>query len=166
MVMNACILSVFKYACPVLIDSNINLQQKLNTLLIKCTRMILGFRSYKWNITTIMKEMKWYTYYQILIIEGVTFLHKCLYENLPISITKLLCFSLIRTKNIRKVRKIMVKEGTNSAKHSQTLLYRAVYLYNQLPPEITCFHCKQFKKPAAEYISKNFGNNLVPKDTF
>ena len=36
-VMNACILSVFKYACPVLIDSNINLQKKLNTLLIKCT---------------------------------------------------------------------------------------------------------------------------------
>ena len=112
-----------------------------------------------------MREMKWYTYYQILIIEGVTFLHKCLYENLPISITKLLCFSLNRTQNIRKVRKIMVKEGTNSAKHSQTLLYRAVYLYNQLPPEITCFHCKQFKKPAAEYISKNFGNNLVPKNT-
>ena len=80
MVMNACILSVFKYACPILIDSNIYLQQKLNTLLIKCTRIILGFKSYKWNVTTIMREMKWYTYYQILMIEGVTFLHKCLYE--------------------------------------------------------------------------------------
>ena len=50
MIMNACILSIFKYACPVLIDSNINLQHKMNTLLIKCTHMILGFRSYKWNL--------------------------------------------------------------------------------------------------------------------
>ena len=117
------------------------------------------------NVTTIMREMKWYTYYQILFIEGVTFLHKCLYKNLPISITKLLCFSLNRSQNIRKVRKIMVKEGTNSAKNSQTLIYRAVYLYNQLPSEIKGFHCKCFKKHAAEYISKNFGNNVVPKNT-
>ena len=79
--------------------------------------------------------MNWYTYYQILMIEAVTFLHKRLYENLPISITNLLCYSLNRTQNVRKVRKIIVKEGTNSAKHSQTLLYGAVYIYNQLPSD-------------------------------
>ena len=164
MIMNACILSIFKYACPILIDANVNLQQKMNTLLIKCTRKILGFKSYKWNVTTIMREMKWYTYYQILMIEAVTFLHKCLYENLPISITNLLCYSLNRTQNIRKVRKVIVKEGTSSAKHSQTLIYRAVYLYNQLPSEIKGYHCKRFKKNAAQYLSSNYGNNLVPKN--
>ena len=111
-----------------------------------------------------MREMRWYTYYQILIIEGVTFIHKCLYENLPMSITQLLCFSLNRTQNIRKVKKVLVKESTNSAKHSQTLIYRAVYLYNLLHPEIKGFHRKRFKKHAAEYFSKNFGNNIVPKN--
>ena len=98
------------------------------------------------------------------MIEAVTFLHKCLYENLPISITSLLCYSLNRTQNIRKVRKVIVKESTCSAKHSQTLIYRAVYLYNQLPSEIKGYHCKRFKKNAAQYLLSNYGNNLVPKN--
>ena len=111
-----------------------------------------------------MREMNWYTYYQILMIESVTFIHKCLYENLPVTITQLLCFSLNRTQNLRKVRKVLMKEGTNSAKLSQTLVYRAVYLYNLLPPEIKGIHVKRFKKLASEYFSKNFGNNVVPKN--
>ena len=108
--------------------------------------------------------MKWYTYYQILTIEAVTFLHKCLYENLPTSITNLLCHSLNRTQNIRTVRKVMVRENTTSSKLSNTLIYRAVFLYNQLPAEIKGYHCKKFKKHAAQYWVSNYGNNLIPKN--
>ena len=64
---------------------------------------------------------------------------------------------------MRKVRKVLVKEGTNSAKHTQTLIYRAVFLYNKLPLEITGFYCKK-KKYASKLISKNFANNSVPKN--
>ena len=131
---------------------------------MKITRPILGFKSYKWNLSTIMKKMGWYTYYQILMIESVTFLHKSLFENIPISITNLLCYSLNRTQNLRKVRKVLVKSGTKSNKNSQTLIYRAVFLYNLLPPEIKGLVPKKFKKQASDFIMKNFANNNIPRN--
>ena len=117
MVMNSVVMSVFKYACPIIIDANVSIHKKLNTLLLRCSRVILGFESYKWNTDKIMNKLGWYTYHQILMIESVSFLHKCIYENLPVSINNLLCYSLNRTQNLRKVRKVMVRESTKSEKN-------------------------------------------------
>ena len=75
MIMNSVIISVFKYACPIIIDANVCLHRKLNTLLLKCSRLILGFESYKWNTNKIMSNLGWYTYQQFLMIESVAFLH-------------------------------------------------------------------------------------------
>ena len=111
-----------------------------------------------------MKELKWYTFFHILIIESTTFLHKCLFENIPTSITNLLCFSLTRSQNLRSVRKVRMMENTMYFKDSQTLLHRAVFLYNKLPAEIKGYHVKKFKKYASIYVTENFANNNVPKN--
>ena len=165
MVMNSVIISVFKYACPIIIDANASLHKKLNTLLLRCSRVILGFESFKWNTTKIMKNLGWYTYQHTLMIESVSFIHKCIYENLPININNLLCYSLNRTQNLRNVRKVLIKEGTKSEKMSQTLIHRAVFLYNILPSEIKAFNPKKFKKYAAEHFLQNYANNNIPKNT-
>ena len=121
--MNAIIIIVFKYAFPVMIDANINLIQKLNTLLTKNARGQYCIQSFKWNTTKIMKELKWYAFYQIPIIEALTFIHKCIFENLPISINNLLCFILNRTQIMHSVRKVRVKDPIESSKVNQTLIY-------------------------------------------
>ena len=46
MLVNSIIISVFKYGCPLLINSNTQSLNKINSLLLKCTRPILGFQSY------------------------------------------------------------------------------------------------------------------------
>ena len=48
---------------------------------------------------------------------------------------------------------------------SQTLIHRAVFLYNKLPSEIKAFNLKKIKKYAAEYFIKNYANNNIPKNT-
>ena len=48
---------------------------------------------------------------------------------------------------------------------SQTLIHRAVFLYNILPPEIKAFNPKKFKKYAAEHFLQNYANNNIPKNT-
>ena len=47
---------------------------------------------------------------------------------------------------------------------SQTIIHRAVFLYNKLPAEIKAFNLKKFKKHAAEYFTKNYANNNIPKN--
>ena len=50
--MNSLVISIFPYCCPLLINSNINMISKLQTLLMKCTRYILGFKSSKMSRCT------------------------------------------------------------------------------------------------------------------
>ena len=82
---------------------------KLNTLLIKCTRSILGFDSYKWNTVKIMNKLKWNTFFHTLIIESICIIHKSIFEQVPISIAELITYSINKEENIRSVIKPMVK---------------------------------------------------------
>ena len=74
-----------------------------------CTHSILGFKSYSWNVNKIMKALKWNTVYHMIIMESILFIHKCVFENSPKSITQLLTFSLRRPQNSRNTRKPLVK---------------------------------------------------------
>ena len=42
---NSLIVSIFRYCSPLLVDSKCEMISKLQTLFMKCTRMILGFKS-------------------------------------------------------------------------------------------------------------------------
>merc|ERR1712082_215648 len=54
MVTNCLIISVFRYASPLLINSSAIEINKLQVLLMKCTRPILGYQSFKWSTSKIM----------------------------------------------------------------------------------------------------------------
>merc|ERR1712240_597215 len=56
-IITSIILSVFKYAAPIMINTDIRSLQKINTLLLKCTRPILGFQSYKWATNKIIARI-------------------------------------------------------------------------------------------------------------
>ena len=42
--MKSLVISIIRYCCPLLINSNVNLISKLQTQLMKCTRYILGYK--------------------------------------------------------------------------------------------------------------------------
>ena len=146
MIANAIIISIFKYSCPILINSETILINKLNTLLMKCTRPLLGFQSFKWNTTTIMKKLGWVTVHQMIFIETVNFLHKCIFEGKPATINELIIFSLNREQNVRSIRKPLLRDQFNSAKACQSIIPRAIFLYNKLPDDFRTYNCNKFKK--------------------
>ena len=152
MIMNSIIISVFKYFCPILINSYVLLLNKLNTLLMKCTRPILGFQSYKWTTVSIMKTLGWVTFHHIIFIETVNFLHKCLFEGIPKTINELITYSLNREINVRSIRKPLMKNKSQSIKANQSIIPRAVFLYNKLPDIFRTYNSKKFKKT----ISKTY----------
>ena len=73
---NSIIVSVIRYAAPILINSNNTLISKLQVVLIKCSRPILGFKSYKYSTQHIIKELNWLNAYQIITKETIIFIHK------------------------------------------------------------------------------------------
>ena len=81
MLTNSIIISVIRYASPIFINSNNSSLSKLQTLIMKCSRPILGFKSLKYSTNKIMNLLKWNTIYQMIIKESIIFIHKTVYDN-------------------------------------------------------------------------------------
>merc|ERR1712240_550012 len=76
------VLSVIRYCSPILIDSDIKMIDKLQTLLIKCTRPILGFSSFKLSTLQIMAELRIQTVHLMIMRETIQLTHKVLVKKL------------------------------------------------------------------------------------
>merc|ERR1712240_788173 len=77
------VLSVIRYCSPLLVDSEAKLIDKHQTLLMKCTRPILGFHSFKMSTLQIMSELRIQTVHLMIIRESIQFIHKVLTKKSP-----------------------------------------------------------------------------------
>ena len=163
MLINSTIISIFKYGCPILINSSQQSLNKSNSLLLKCTRPILGFQSYKWSRTKILNNLKWSSIFHMVVYESIMFIHKATFENYPKSICNMLTFSLRGSQNIRSIRKPMVKREPICNKDKNTLIFKSIYLYNKMPDIFRTYNPKKLKKPLKEFIYNTFSSNFIPK---
>merc|ERR1712240_484712 len=122
---NSLVISIFRYCCPLLVNSNINLLTKLQTQLMKCTRYILGFESYKMSTIAIMNKLKFMTVYHMVVKESISFIHKIIYNNSPTALYNLLSYG-DDDKNVQKVRKLRVKGIPICQKVKDSILYRSI----------------------------------------
>ena len=79
-----------------------------------------------------MKRLNWNTIHDMIMIESNIFIHKCIFEGLQVTINELLTFNLNREVNVRSVKKPIVKNQITSIKCNQSLIFRAIYLYNKI----------------------------------
>merc|ERR1712120_114378 len=119
---------------PILIDSEVKILDKLQTLLMKCTRPILGFESFKLSTLQIMAELRIQTVHQMIMRETIQFIHKVLVRKAPGVIFNL--FIQSNLSNVRGVRKFRVKNVHKSNRVTNSLFYRAIYLYNCLDNDV------------------------------
>merc|ERR1712115_506389 len=140
------VVSIFRYCSPILIDSEVKMIDKLQTLLMKCTRLILGIKSFKMSTLQIMTELKILTVQQLVMKESIQFIHKILTNKSPGVIFNLLSQSNCKMDNIREVRKFRVKVSHKSNKVTNSLYYRALYLFNCLETEVRTYKVKKLSK--------------------
>ena len=157
MITTIIILSVFRYALPLLIDSTHAQLKTLQLLLLKYTRPILGFRSYKMNTMEILDELKWPTIYQLIEIESVKFVHKINFEKLLLSLANYFHCSE-RTELVRSCWKLRNKNDPIDSNMSKSVLYRSVYIYNLIDDLIKSKNPKLFNKDIQQY----FRNFMLP----
>merc|ERR1712175_28152 len=101
------VISIIRYCSPILIDSEVKILDKLQTLLMKCTRPILGITSFKMSTLQIMAELRILTFHQMIMKESIQFIHKVCSRKSPGVIFNLVSQS--NMDNIREVRKFRVK---------------------------------------------------------
>ena len=157
------VLSIIGYCSPILINSDAKMIDKLQTLLMKCTRPILGFASFKMSTLQIMAELRIQTVHQMIIRDSIQFIHKVLIKKTPGVIFNLFYQSNCNSENIREVRKFRVKIVHKSNKVTNSLFYRALYLFNCLPTDVRNFKVKQMSKYLQDNIKYIFPYNKIPK---
>merc|ERR1712115_334573 len=155
------VISIIRYCSPILIDSDVKMIDKLQTLLMKCTRPILGFASYKLSTLQIMAELRIQTVHQMIIRETIQFIHKVLIRKAPGVIFNL--FTQSNLPNVRGVRKFRVKNVHKSNRVTNSLFYRAVYLYNCLDNDVRNYKPKQMSKYLQDNIKSIFPYNKILK---
>ena len=100
----------------------------------------------------------------MIIMESILFIHKCIFENCPKTITELLTFSINRDINVRNIRKPLIVKQHKSNKVKQSIINKSIYLYNQLPDELRTYNTKKLTKHLRQYIFEYFPNNTIPKN--
>merc|ERR1711954_30905 len=155
------VLSVIRYCSPILVDSDAKLIDKLQTLLMKCTRPILGFQSYKMSTLQIMSGLRIQTVHLMIVRESIQFIHKVLTKKSPRVIYDL--FMQSNLDNIREIRKYRVKNDHKSSNVTNSLFYRAVYFFNCLDNDVRNYNVKKLSKYLQDNITYIFPYNKVPK---
>lgn len=112
-------------------------------MVMKCSRPILGFKSFKYFTQNIMSELNWLPIYQMITKESILFFHKVVFDNQPAAITQYISFSLSNSQNCRQSRKSLIKENHPSKKMYQTIIHITNFLLNKLPTDICLKNTKQ-----------------------
>ena len=152
---------MYSNASPLLINSSAIEIKKLQVLLMKCSRPILGYQSLKWSTSKIMSKLNWLTIPHMIAKESILFLHKISFENIPKSLFNLYTYSHNNSKNIRTNRKIMVKNISNSEIVKKSLVFKSVYLMNTLPDEIIKYNTKKLSKYLQTNIQSYFHSDKI-----
>ena len=144
------ILSIFRYAAPILIDSSKLQLRTLQTLMLKTTRPILGFNSYKWNTSRILGTLKWPSIYQLIISESLKFIHRPIYEITPPAIINLFDRSL--KGNSRKLPQPYMNIKENSEYMSKSIFYCTLFMYRIIPDTMRNLNPKKFSKSIYNHL--------------
>ena len=157
------VICIIRYCSPILIDSEVKMLDKLQTLLMNCTRPILGISSFKMSTLQIMAELRILTVHQMVMKESIQFIHKVLSKKSPGVIFNLFSQSNSKMDNIWEVRKFRVKLSHKSNKVTNSLFYRALYLFNCLAIEVRNYKVKKLSKYLQDNLKYIFPYNKIPK---
>ena len=159
---NSLIISIFNYCIGCFVNNSFKQNQKLNSLINKCSHKILGIMSYSKSASYNLKQLNWVSYYQMLIIGATKMFHKVILYGKPPSYNNYIKQSLINTEGTRKVRHSYINRNSTTTKTSNSLFYRAVKIYNTLPIELKNLEYKVFNKRIKDIVRKYYRLDRVP----
>ena len=147
----------------------INLNSKqlkcINTLIMKTTRIVIGYKSYFWSNMKVMTELNWLNGAHSIYYATLNYIHSINYNNTPEAITSLLEYPTKSTTRYVRTPRVIYK--TTSQLTKESLLYKSVLIYKNLPNTLKTMNCKMFKNEVKHFIrSKLPPDRIVGQNDF
>ena len=154
MVTNSLVISVIKYVLPLLININKKQLNIINVLINKAARNAIGYHSYWWSNTKILKYCNWLNGTHSIYYSTLNFIHKINFEMLPNFLVENIIFNK-QIKNIRYTKSpISNIYKSKSSITENSLLFKGILLYNKLDPKYKVLNINKFKKDIKLHIKE------------
>ena len=129
----AIVIGKLNYALPLLSNSTQVQLQKLNSLITKSCKIIVGNPCFRWSSRKMLNKCQLRTIYQMITKQGLLFIHKIQTTMIPSSI-----YEMYNTnnKNTRPTNTLRPKYTPKTILLKNSLFFKFSELYANIPEEI------------------------------
>ena len=160
MVLNSLVLSLVRYVIPLLININSKQVKIINNLVMKTARTAIGYHSYYWSNSKVLKTCSWLNGVHLLYYGIVSFIHKCNFEKLPLTIVDRWNYNT-RVSSRNNIGPISNKYKSKTKITGDSLLHKGVFIYSKIPDYMKLSRGKKFNSNLKLEIPKKFPNNRI-----
>ena len=154
------IIGKLNYAIPLLSNSTKLQLQKLNSLIIKSCKAIIGNQCIRWNTTKMITKCKLRTIYQLINEQGLLYIHKIQTTKTPTSIYKLY---KVNNKNTRPKLNLRPKYNPKTKRLKNSLFYKYTELYAEVPEQIKNIPLINYVKYSVrDYVNEKYDPFTIP----
>merc|ERR1712080_94001 len=133
-IVKSVVIGKLNYALPLLINSTNVQLEKLNTIINKSCRVIIGSPCLKWSASRLQNKCKINNILQLIIEQSLNFIHKIRTNNEPETITEL----YKQSRNHRRVdHKLYTAYTPKTNLIKRFLINKVTEIYNNIDTEIT-----------------------------
>ena len=152
----AIVIGKLNYAIALLSNSTQTQIQKLNTLIIKSCRVIMGNPCLRWTSARLLNKCRLHTVWHMITNQGLTYIHKIQTTQTPTLIYE----NYIIPNRPKRTNTNLRTKYTPKSKNS--LFYRFSEIYSTLPDHLKTIEVKKFSKHIAAHITDNYDPYKFP----
>ena len=149
----AVVIGKLNYALALLSNSTKTQIQKLNTLIIKSCRVIMGNPCLRWTSARLLNKCKLQTIWHMITNKGLNFIHKVQTTHTPTSIYE---NYIIPRRPKRTTTNLQPKYTPKSTTLKNSLFYRFSEIHSTLPDYLKIAEVKKFTKLITIHIANNY----------
>ena len=162
LVYKSLLISILTYVMPLIIDLNSRQLNTINTMVTKIARICLGFKSYKWNNTTVLRKCGWLGGTHLIYFSTLCFIHKINFDMQPISLVEKFIYRENRGSRYTRCP-FKTKYDPKSKITKEGLFSKGLLFYKKIPDIFKTYNMSKFKKEIKSYIKENLPPDRIKK---
>ena len=147
-------ISIIRYGAGRMTSLNDNQITRINSLMLKISRYILGIKSFRMSTSEIFRTLGWHSYPQIIQYDSVRLIYMINNLSKPRALVNLFRFNM-GDDNIRSVRTPSLIYKPKLVKTQKLQLYRGTYYFSKMTYDIRTAPVISFKNRLKKYISSH-----------
>ena len=156
----AIVIGKIVYCLPLLCNAKKSQLAKLNTLVMKTCRVIMGNPCMRWTNTRLLNKCKMNTIYQMITEQAINFIHKIQTTTIP---QALYTMYNIPTRPQRTIPQLFPIYTPRTKHLKNSIFFKFSSIYSNLPDQLKANNITKFKKLLKIHIQENFHPHTLPQ---